>query len=97
MHWRRYGTVLIPLHSGCGAPRTVFITCTLHSLYEQLRRHQLTAAAGSAEGATAESAPLEVRISVDEAAHTITIQDTGIGMTRDELMQNLGTIAHSGM
>jgi len=39
---------------------------------------------------------LGITISTDEEANTITIQDTGIGMTRDELMENLGTIAHSG-
>ncbi len=39
---------------------------------------------------------LEIRISADSAAGTLTIDDDGIGMTRDELVQNLGTIAHSG-
>jgi len=41
-------------------------------------------------------AELAVRISCDKDAKTITISDTGIGMTRDELVVNLGTIAHSG-
>ena len=39
---------------------------------------------------------LEIRIDLDEEAKTITITDTGIGMTREELQENLGTIAHSG-
>lgn len=39
---------------------------------------------------------LRVRISVNEDANTITISDNGIGMTRDEVMTNLGTIAKSG-
>jgi TNF receptor-associated protein 1 len=40
--------------------------------------------------------PLEINIDVDEENHTLTIADTGIGMTREELETNLGTIAHSG-
>ncbi len=39
---------------------------------------------------------LEINITTDESANTITIADHGIGMTRDELIENLGTIAHSG-
>jgi molecular chaperone HtpG len=43
-----------------------------------------------------ESLPLEINITTDDTAKTITIQDFGIGMTREELGENLGTIAHSG-
>ena len=39
---------------------------------------------------------LAVSVTTDEAAGTLTIADSGIGMTRDELVENLGTIAHSG-
>ncbi len=41
-------------------------------------------------------ASLEISISVDEKEKTLSILDSGIGMTRDELVDNLGTIAHSG-
>ena len=41
-------------------------------------------------------ADLRVRISFDEEAKTITISDNGIGMTRDEVIEHLGTIAKSG-
>ncbi|KAL7579424.1 hypothetical protein ACA910_014088 [Epithemia clementina (nom. ined.)] len=40
--------------------------------------------------------PLEIRIELDEVESSITITDTGIGMTRDDMMSNLGTIARSG-
>src|SRR5271154_1472941 len=39
---------------------------------------------------------LEVNITTDDKAKTFTIQDFGVGMTRAELVENLGTIAHSG-
>lgn len=41
-------------------------------------------------------ASLEIRISTDPEANTLTIQDNGIGMTAEEMVANLGTIAHSG-
>ncbi|MGC9520627.1 MAG: molecular chaperone HtpG [Anaerolineae bacterium] len=41
-------------------------------------------------------AELAIHIDVDEEANTITVSDTGVGMTREELVENLGTIAHSG-
>ena len=41
-------------------------------------------------------AELGVRISTNKEAGTLTIADNGIGMTRDEVIENLGTIAKSG-
>ncbi|MFB0937090.1 MAG: molecular chaperone HtpG [Propionivibrio sp.] len=39
---------------------------------------------------------LKIRLSFDKAARTITISDNGIGLTRDEAVEHLGTIAKSG-
>jgi molecular chaperone HtpG len=41
-------------------------------------------------------AELAITITSDPAAGTLTICDTGVGMTADELVEDLGTIAHSG-
>ena len=38
---------------------------------------------------------LEVRVSFDKAARTLTITDTGIGMSEQEAIDNLGTIARA--
>ena len=38
----------------------------------------------------------EIKISLDKDKKSFTISDTGIGMTKDELVNNIGTIAHSG-
>jgi molecular chaperone HtpG len=51
-----------------------------------LTRKDVTVAAGDAG----------IRIKLDDDARTLTIADNGIGMTRDEVIQNLGTIARSG-
>lgn len=58
---------------------------------EKMRHHQLTE-----KEVFSPDLELEIRLSVDEEAHTLTITDTGLGMTREDLHENLGTIAHSG-
>jgi molecular chaperone HtpG len=40
--------------------------------------------------------PLQIRVSYDQDAGTVTVADNGIGMSRDEVIQNIGTIAKSG-
>ena len=44
----------------------------------------------------ADDAELRIEISFDRDARTLTIRDNGIGMTRDEVVENIGTIARSG-
>lgn len=58
---------------------------------EKLRYLQLTEKEIYDEGL-----PLEINIRTDDKGNTITIEDHGIGMSEEELIQNLGTIAHSG-
>jgi heat shock protein beta len=48
-----------------------------------------------ADGSTAFS-ELGIRVSADRASRTLTIEDRGVGMTKDELVNNLGRIAQSG-
>lgn len=52
----------------------------------ELTRADLVAAAGEPG----------VRVSVDAEARTVTIEDDGVGLSHDEAVMNLGTIAHSG-
>ena len=40
--------------------------------------------------------PLQIRVSYDAAARTITVADNGIGMSRQEVIEHIGTIAKSG-
>jgi TNF receptor-associated protein 1 len=40
--------------------------------------------------------PLKITVATDDQAKTITFTDSGLGMTHAELVENLGTIAHSG-
>jgi TNF receptor-associated protein 1 len=85
------------------------LNIVIHSLYtdkEIFVRELISNAADACEklrfrqssGATihqSDVAPM-ISIATDDKANTITIADTGIGMTHGELVENLGTIAHSG-
>lgn len=58
--------------------------------------HRMRVEALTATDIVDREADLVIRIASDEAAGTLTIEDTGIGMSEQELVENLGTIAHSG-
>ena len=58
---------------------------------EKLRRTQLTE-----KNILDDNLDLEINLSTDDSAKQLIIQDFGIGMTEEELIKNLGTIAHSG-
>ena len=81
----------------------------IHSLYsnkEIFLRELISNASDAAdklrfEAATDDSlyegdADLHVYVAVDAEARTITVRDNGIGMSRDEVVDNIGTIARSG-
>jgi molecular chaperone HtpG len=74
--------------------REIFLRELISNASDALRRIQFELLTN--RDALDPDAELAVRITFDEAAKTLTIGDTGIGMTRDELIENLGTIAHSG-
>ncbi len=44
----------------------------------------------------ADDSELRIRVTVDKDARTITVSDNGIGMNRNEVIENIGTIAKSG-
>ena len=81
----------------------------IHSLYsnkEIFLRELISNAADAADKLRFESlsddglyegdGELKVRIAFDADARTVTVRDNGIGMTREEIASNLGTIARSG-
>ncbi|KAJ3344286.1 TNF receptor-associated protein 1, mitochondrial [Gonapodya sp. JEL0774] len=77
--------------------REVFVrelTSNASDALEKRRHLELSSETEIDPDASAE--PLEIRISVDRALGTFIIQDTGVGMTLEEVNENLGTIARSG-
>jgi heat shock protein beta len=72
--------------------RDVFLRELVSNASDALDKARFTALK---EGGPA-AAGLCVRIRADEAAGTITIDDNGIGMSREDLLSSLGTIARSG-
>jgi molecular chaperone HtpG len=72
--------------------KEIFLRELVSNASDALEKVRFLATAEGGEDGT----PLEIRIEADKDAKTVTITDTGVGMTRDELMRNIGTIAHSG-
>jgi len=59
-------------------------------------RHMQVANEGSTETQQDPEVPLEIKIETDEVNGTLTISDTGIGLTKQDMVEHLGTIAKSG-
>ena len=105
-----FHTMTTPTHQPFQAEVRQLLDIVIHSLYtdreifirelvsnasdalEKLRHAQL-ASSGTLHDP---ELPLEISITTDETARTLTIADHGTGLTREELERNLGTIAHSG-
>lgn len=74
--------------------REIFLRELISNASDACDRLRFAAIADSA--LLAETVDLGIRIDADPAAGTLTITDNGIGMTREEAVANLGTIARSG-
>ena len=75
--------------------REIFLRELLSNSADALSKVQFLALT-SADQLLNPDASLQIELSFDEDHQTITIEDTGCGMTREELIENLGTIASSG-
>jgi len=74
--------------------REIFLRELISNASDACDRLRFEAIAASA--LLADDPELAIRIDSDPAAGTVTITDNGIGMTREEAIKNLGTIARSG-
>lgn len=75
--------------------REIFLRELISNAADALEKFRYESLTGR-DVAEKDSLPLEISIELDSKQHTLTVRDTGIGMTQEELVENLGTIAHSG-
>ncbi|CAB3224999.1 unnamed protein product [Arctia plantaginis] len=78
--------------------KEVFIRELISNASDALEKFRYLSVSGASESSQLEELdrPLEIRLIPDKQNRTLTFQDTGIGMTKEELTENLGTIARSG-
>ncbi len=74
--------------------RDIFVRELISNAADACERLRFLQSSGT-ESAQPDTAPA-ISITTDEKAGTITVADTGVGMTQGEMVENLGTIAHSG-
>lgn len=74
--------------------REIFIRELISNASDALDKLRFVQSSG--QEITDPDAALDIKITTDKDAGIIVLQDTGIGMTADELVENIGTIAHSG-
>ena len=74
--------------------REIFLRELVSNASDALSKVQLTTL--TEEKVLDKDAELQIKITFDENKHKIEIEDSGCGMTKEELVSNLGTIANSG-
>jgi len=74
--------------------REVFLRELLSNASDALNRHRFEMLTN--QDVLDPQSELCIRLKVDKETRMLTIQDSGIGMTKDEIIENLGTIAQSG-
>lgn len=76
--------------------KDIFIRELISNASDALEKFRYLRLTEFAEDKKAQQAPLEIHIATDKQNRTFTIQDTGVGMSREEMIECLGTIAKSG-
>lgn len=76
--------------------KEVFIRELISNASDALEKYRYQQVKGQVGGAGSVSSPLEINLFTDDKKNTLTIVDNGIGMSKEELVSNLGTIARSG-
>ncbi len=74
--------------------REIFLRELISNASDALEKFRFETLTGAK--AADDKLPLEIKIDFDKDKNMLTISDTGIGMTEDELVKNIGTIAKSG-
>jgi HSP90 family molecular chaperone len=68
----------------------------LSNCSDALEKHRFDIQRGAAKLSSGSEDDLSIQISTNSKERTITIFDSGVGMSREEVIDNLGTIAKSG-
>ncbi len=76
--------------------KEVFLRELISNASDALEKFRYLQQSSAYKGDESTDKPVEIHIMLDNVKKTITVQDFGIGMTADELVANLGTIARSG-
>ena len=74
--------------------KDIFLREIVSNASDAITKLRHLCAIGEAQGI--DESCYRITVTLDEKAKTVSVDDNGIGMTKEELEQNLGTIAHSG-